>query len=56
MSGNTPEENDLEAAVRATELGCETFYIPDKDGTLPGRWHFNQKYDEGSPLFIFARS
>jgi len=47
MSGDTPENDDLEAAVRAAELGCETFYIPGKDDAHPGRWHFTQKYDQG---------
>ena len=53
MSPNGKEENELEAAVRAAELGCEAFYLPDKDGERPGKWHFNQKYDEGLKLVTF---
>jgi|SRR5277367_347768 len=53
MNGNNPEDDDLQAAVRATELGCEAFFIQDKDGERPGHWHFNQNYDEGSKPVAF---
>src|SRR5271163_3140157 len=44
MNGNNPQDDDLQAAVRATELGCEAFFVPDKDGERPGHWHFNQTF------------
>jgi hypothetical protein len=56
MNGNNPQDDDFQAAVRATELGCEAFFVPDKDGERPGHWHFNQKYDEGLKLVAFPEA
>jgi hypothetical protein len=38
------EENDF--IEKATELGCESIYVPGENGQS-GHWHFTQQYDKG---------
>jgi hypothetical protein len=47
MSGTPSDYRDIDSAADARDADCEAFYIPDKDGNGPGRWHFSQEYDKG---------
>jgi hypothetical protein len=47
MNGTLPNIQHADASLEAKSLGCEAVYVPDEEGTGPGKWQFSQKYDEG---------
>ena len=50
MNGALPNLQHADASSEARNLGCEAIYVPEEEGTDPGKWQFSQKYDEGRPF------
>lgn len=55
MSGTPSDYQDVESITDARDADCEAFYIPNKDGNGPGRWHLSQKFDKGMIPELFSR-
>lgn len=50
MNGTLSNFQHADASSEPRSLGCEAIYVPDEEGTGPGKWQFSQEYDEGKPF------
>jgi hypothetical protein len=48
MNDTSSGSQEVDSSADAREADCEAVYIPDQDGSGPGRWHFSQEYDKGT--------